>query len=1111
MSHEECIQHLVEELLESRHSPEEVCAEYPELLPDVRRRLAQVRSLESEVDALFPESTSRSGGMGKKVRPDGSLPLVPGHEVQAMVGYGGMGVVYKARHLRLNRPVAIKMLLSGAHMNRVRFSSLMREAQVIARLRHPNIVQVYDVGDLDGLTYFTMEFMDGGSLAQLMHGAPQPPGEAVKILITLARAVEAAHQGGIIHRDLKPSNVLLTNDGTLKVSDFGLSQRVEAEEMVTARAGTPSYMAPEQAEGTAEAVGRGVDIYALGAILYELLTGRPPFKGETSAETLRQVISMDPVSPRLLNPKIPCDLETICLKCLRKEADRRYGSAAELGEDLERFMRGEPVVARPVGAVERTLKWIRRRPSQAAVIAATGALCAAVIFGAVYVTLQAAHTSNAVSADLIEVERLQGQADWEAAKASLTRAEARLGAGGPAELHARFAAASDNLKLVMNLDNLRLNRMTSGESAFYREQAELSYAAAFRGAGIGTPADDPLTIAARIRNSPVRIALTAAIDDWANCATGTADEKWVLSVAGNVGMGRNNSRRSVFDPKVWKDAGAISNVAQTIPLEGESVSLLVALGERLQLLNQETDSIGFLRRVQQQYPGDFWPNLILGNALLYHSAEAGGFYRAALALRPNAAVCYCAVGDALRVQGSYAEATVYYDRAIDKDKTYARSYTNKGLMLENQGLLNEAINLYQEAIDNDKNYAWAHYNLAHLLLAKGREADAKAEYMQALELDPKNAKAGEGLRTISLREGMKLAELQRSWRMGLADGPTDPNAWFGYAELSLFLGDRAEYEWARRQLLDRFGSSTSPDVTEPVSRAVLLLPLEGEDLEKAVSLADIAVASRETTPPWIYRYYEFAQGLVDYRTGRFGDALDVMMHDASTVMGPAPRLVAAMAYQRLGSEADARKMLATAEMERDWSESAATERDIWIQHILRREAEQLIAPKMAAFLAGEYEPRDELDREIFIGECQFRGMHGAAAVLYSKIFAARPELMADLSNNARLFAARSAAMAGCGRSVDSAKLDVESRARWRRQARQWLSSDVQARLVEALKGKVPVRTLVRQTLNGLKGSADFAGIRDASEIADLGSDERAECVALWSQVDGAIRKIDAIK
>ena len=245
----------------------------------------------------------------------------------------------------------------------------------------------------------------------------------------------------------------------------------------------------------------------------------------------------------------------------------------------------------------------------------------------------------------------------------------------------------------------------------------------------------------------------------------------VLSVAGNVeSIGRSSWRRGrVFATRrSGRMSGLFLNVARTIPLEGESVSLLLALAERLQLLDRKEDSIGFLERVQQQYPGDFWSNLILGNAQLYHATEeAGGFYRAALALRPNAAVCYCTMGDALRVEGSYAEATVYYDKAIEKDKTYARSYTNKGLMLQTQGLFNEAIELYREAIDKDKNYAWAHYNLASALLAKGQEVDAKAEYLRTLELDPKNANAGEGLRTVSLREGTKLVELQRSWRNGI--------------------------------------------------------------------------------------------------------------------------------------------------------------------------------------------------------------------------------------------------------------------------------------------------------------------------------------------------------
>ena len=1107
MSHEECIQHLVEELLESRHSPEEVCAEYPELLPDVRRRLAQVRSVESEVDALFPETVSLSGGVEKKVLPDGDLPLVPGHEVLAMVGYGGMGVVYKARHIRLNRPVAIKMLLSGAHTNRIQFSSLMREAQVIARLRHPNIVQVYDVGDLDGLTYFTMEFMEGGSLAQLLRGAPQSPREAVKILITVARAVEAAHQGGIVHRDLKPSNVLLTNDGSLKVSDFGLSQNEDAEAMVTPRAGTPSYMAPEQAQGMAEALGKGVDVYALGAILYELLTGRPPFKGETPAETLRQVASMDPVSPRLLNPKIPADLQTICLKCLQKEADRRYGTAAELAEDLERFERGEPIVARPVGVVERTLKWIRRRPSQAAVIAATVALFAAIISGAVYVTMQEAHTSNAVEADLKEVERLQGASDWEAAKASLVRAEARLGTGGPAALHTQFANASGDLDLVMALDGIRLTRVTSGSAPFYRGQGDTNYARAFGRAGIGTPAEDPLRVAERIRNSPVRIALTAAIDDWAICATATSHEKWVLAVAANTG--RSTWRPHVFDPVAWKDPATLLTIARTIPLDGVSVSLLLTLGERLRLLDQ--DSTEFMRRIQTQYPADFWSNLILGNALLYRSPiEAGGFYRSALAVRPGAAVCYCTVGDALRVQGANGEAADYYRKAIDRDKNYARAYTNLGLIFQNEGLLNEAVEQYNAALKQDPNYAWAHDNLANALLHKGQQAEAKAEFQRTLELDPGNAQALAGIMGFSLREG-KLVETQKSWRQVLSGGPTDHLAWFGYAELSLFLEDREEYEWAQRQLLARFGSSTNPDITEKVSRAVLLLPAQGEDLEKAVDLADIAVASRELTPPWIYAYYEFSKGLAEYRAGRFENAISIMKGDAGNVMGPSPRLVIAMAEHALGHEVEAKKTLAGAVLERDWSAAAATERDIWIQHIFRREAEKSILPGIDAFMAGNYEPRDDEEREILIGACQFNGMDGAAAGLYAEIFASQPDLMAGSRRDTLSLAARSAALAGCGRSADAATLDTSARVQWRKQAREWLEVYTKALLVEARKGPAPIRELMRQKLVDLKGSADFAGIREASEITDLGKDEQAECATLWRDLNQAIREIDGMK
>ena len=323
-----------------------------------------------------------------------------------------MGVVYKARHVRLRRTVALKMILAGEHAGAAAAARFLAEAEVVARLQHPNVVQIFHFDEHDGHPYFELEYAEGGSLDRRLDGTPWPARRAAGLVETLAGAVAAAHRLGIIHRDLKPGNILLTADGTPKLSDFGLAKSLNTGSGLTATEsilGSPSYMAPEQAEGKARRVGPAADIYALGAILYELMTGRPPFRGATVLDTLQQVKTAEPVSPGRLVPGLPRDIETIALKCLQKDPGKRYESAAALAEDLRRFQAGEPILARPVGSLERGWRWSRRNPVVAGSLgAAAAALMTVAILATIFAMTQAEARRRAdLSLAISEYERGQ--------------------------------------------------------------------------------------------------------------------------------------------------------------------------------------------------------------------------------------------------------------------------------------------------------------------------------------------------------------------------------------------------------------------------------------------------------------------------------------------------------------------------------------------------------------------------------------------------------------------------------------------------------------------------------------------------------------------------------
>jgi tRNA A-37 threonylcarbamoyl transferase component Bud32 len=475
--------------------------------PDLAERL---RAFFADYDRLDRQAADLrlSGDPGRTLGGEaapGALPRVRyfgDYELLEEIARGGMGVVYKARQTSLNRVVALKMILHSELATPLDVARFRLEAEAAAGLDHPNIVPIYEVGEHDGQQYYSMKLVEGGNLAQ---SPPIAIGGLVALMATVARAVHYAHQRGILHRDLKPANVLIDAQGQPHLTDFGLARRVQQEASLGpsgAVVGTPSYMAPEQAAPRRGQPGGGLttraDVYSLGAILYELLTGRPPFRAATPLDTLLLVLEQEPARPRSLNPQLDLDLETICLTCLRKEPEKRYASAEALADDLERWLRGEPIVARPVGSLGRFARWCRRNPVVAGL---TGAVAASLLAGTVISTYFAVEANDRANSERAERQRAEaaesdleretavsliGPLDPNGAKTlSQPEAEAlwRLAGTGNERLRLRFLDEALHTEMTAGLLRLRADwfvHAAVGTDPRRREQAERLLAEAMR-------------------------------------------------------------------------------------------------------------------------------------------------------------------------------------------------------------------------------------------------------------------------------------------------------------------------------------------------------------------------------------------------------------------------------------------------------------------------------------------------------------------------------------------------------------------------------------------------------------------------------------------------------
>jgi eukaryotic-like serine/threonine-protein kinase len=1130
--------------------------EYLQRFPDLASQLR----VQFEIEPVFhagSQAAASSTGDEPTVPQDardaaGALPRVPGYEILGVLGRGGMGVVYQARQVALKRLVALKMIRADAAGpgQRARFQA---EAEAVARLQHPHIVQIYEVAEHDGRPLLALEYVGGGSLAEQLRGTPQPPADAARLVETLARAVEHAHRHGVIHRDLKPANVLLQiadlrlqneqpgqsaicnlQSAIPKITDFGLAKLLgdEAEQTHSeAILGTPSYMAPEQAGGKNHEVGPTADVYALGAILYELLTGRPPFRAATVLETLEQVRTQEPVPPRRLQPKLPRDLETICLKCLDKQPGRRYAGADALAEDLRRFLDGEPIRARPVGRLERARKWARRRPALAALLVLSGAVGVALVGGALayqarrqtaarrlalteQAVRQALDQARHTRADLLAVLKTPGgvhgllnqparweaqlqaaRYDWQRARDLAATAEGTLDPESTdllRQVDEELDRDQADYRLALRLEQIRLDKAAAVDAAFGYAQAEQEYPRAFEEAGLAVAPGREAEVAEQVRQSLIKDQLLAALDDWARLAhkRKNADGcRRLLEVARRADP--DPWRDQVRDPERWADGPAVVKLAEAVQADREaqarlSPSMVLMVWDFLPTGQAEP----WLRMAQAVHPTDFWINFQLAHLLKAkkETLEAVGFYRVALAIRPNNAAVYNNLGNALRAQKDLPGAIDAFHKALAIQPNYAFAWNNLGNALAERKDLTGAVDAYKKALAIDPEYAFAWNNLGLALTTRRDLPGATDAFQKALALDPKNAMVWYNL-GVALRAQRDLPGAVDALRKALAVDAKYADAWnllgillraqndlpgaIDALNRSLALNPKSVFGWTNLGSALR-AQGDFPAAVGAYQKALALNP------KFAVAWTDLGstLVDQKDLPAAIVAYRKAIE--LEPENAKAHCGLGLALRDQGDF---AAALGALEPGHRLGSRTPS------------WSYPS---RD-WV-----RECQELLAleKRLPGVLQGE--AAGAADRLALADLClRYKRRYRDAVALFTQTFAAEPQRAEDLAKAHRYHAACAAALA-----VRDAKPGVEEQARLRNQARAWLEADLAAR-ARLLEQDPLTAVQIADDLQRQARAPDLAAVRDTDALAGLGDEERAAWRGLWARVEALRRQARA--
>ncbi len=980
-----------------------------------------------------------------------TAPLLPErYKLLDKIGDGGMGTVWKADDTVLNRAVALKLILTTLAASAEHCMRFKIEAEAVARLQHPHIVQLFDVGEHAGLPYLALEFLEGGTLEKRLHKDQTLPGpEAAALVEKLARAIQHAHERGVIHRDLKPTNVLFTGNGEPKVTDFGLAKRLDSDQELSQPGtvvGTLLYMAPEQARGETREVGPAADVWALGAILYECLTGQVPFRGANALETRLQIIETAPVPPTQRAPKCPRDLETICLKCLHKETTQRYLTAGALADDLRRFLEKRPIKARRVGLLERARLGVRRRPAVA------GLLLVSVVAAAGLTWLG---WENRQKTKAKEQERSNRQVDTRLRvgqalqKARLLQGEARplndlekfgqalLAARGAAELLAlgeadaelkrEVAALAAELEqeraqaealaqarlrdglLLHALDGARVRKAFLRGDDFDYVTAVGAYAAAFLAYGVDLDALPAEEIAQRLadRPPPVRSEAANALTELGMLRVATHGlailakplepppppdpSRWerLFEAADRIDPNpwRANLRQTLCRPNLLEVVGGMLILAKDVRVEEHPVASLTLLAEALAGFGHPAPAVNLLRRTHERFPDDFWVNYFLtinaGHTTPPRWEDAARYGTAAVALRPESVLAHYNLGVAFLELRRYADAVTAF-RAAQR-------------MGERQ---------------HQPDFVPVWINLGYALDHAGDAAGAAAAWKRAIAIDSRSVET-----------------------LG------------NYANILLAAGDCAQAETILRQ-------------------CTLLAPRDHKTHYNLGILYGVQERWEEALAPY-QQARELAPGLYNVRLnlaqdlhelGRYEDALREYAEARRQIVAAGPEH--ARLLQVLDGEV--------------------------LPRCRREQAQDALLPEL---VKGEVEPATEDDRRAAALAVWRRGAYASSARLFVETFAGGDRAWIDRQTYHATCAA--------ARAAGDPQVPEAEQALWRGRALEWLRNDLK---LWPARYQGDLRPWVVTRMRRWQMDPHLAGVRDAEALTRLSDAERTEWEATWAAV-----------